>query len=255
MIHRTAFFGLSLAAIGAMTQELAAHEPEYIPTSPVECDMPEAKRLVLRHLVDSRGDANYELTEIRSLTRDFPGNRQCATRVVSGGSAWEVWFYLGLVDGSLAVEVFRDETEQERQTRDDETRRRISEHARKRNPSMYRDEVVDQPEAIPAAEKVSPSYDCRKASSHVEREICNSELLSKLDSALGNNYRGMMASNIGDGAKNDLRSTQRQWIAERDQCKDESCLVALYRDRVDAVCDYPVISGVHPGCTQSNEID
>lgn len=102
---------------------------------------------------------------------------------------------------------------------------------------------------------VSPSFDCTKANSFAENTVCKSQLLSRLDSALGENYKAMLAANIGDGARRDLRETQRKWIVERNRCTSEYCLIALYRERVDAVCDYPVESGIHPGCKFSSEIE
>lgn len=98
------------------------------------------------------------------------------------------------------------------------------------------------------------SFDCNKASTTVEKEICSDPLLGKLDDALAQNYKHMLAANIGDGARQDLKATQRKWLAIRNKCTNKSCLVDAYRQRVDEVCDYPVISGVHPGCTSSDEI-
>jgi uncharacterized protein len=99
------------------------------------------------------------------------------------------------------------------------------------------------------------SFDCNKASTFVEKAICSDRTLSALDDALSENYKDMLASNIGEGARKDLRATQRIWIADRNKCTTRSCVEALYRQRVDAVCDYPVISGIHPGCTYSDEIE
>lgn len=99
----------------------------------------------------------------------------------------------------------------------------------------------------------SPSFDCAKARSFAENTICESNLLSGLDWALGNNYKSMLAANIGDGARSNLRSTQREWVKERDKCRSEHCLIALYRERVDTICEYPVESGIHPGCHASDE--
>lgn len=100
----------------------------------------------------------------------------------------------------------------------------------------------------------SPSFDCAKASTFSEKAICTDTLLGKLDGALAENYKYMLASNIGDGAMNDLKASQRKWIAERNKCADNQCLANTYRKRIDEVCDYPVISGVHPVCTNSDEI-
>lgn len=53
------------------------------------------------------------------------------------------------------------------------------------------------------------SFDCGKATTFVEKAICADTLLGKLDDALSENYRYMLSSNIGDGAKKDLRATQK----------------------------------------------
>lgn len=98
------------------------------------------------------------------------------------------------------------------------------------------------------------SFDCNKASTAIEREICGDYLLGKLDDALTQNYKHMLSANIGDGAKNDLKSTQKKWLAVRNKCTSKACLVDAYRQRVDEVCEYPVISGAHPMCTSSDEI-
>jgi len=99
-----------------------------------------------------------------------------------------------------------------------------------------------------------PSFDCAKASTLSENAICTDALLGKLDGALAENYKYMLASDIGDGARNDLKATQRKWLAERNKCKENQCLVSTYRKRIDEVCEYPVISGAHPACTSSDVI-
>jgi len=99
------------------------------------------------------------------------------------------------------------------------------------------------------------SFDCKKAATFVEKEICNDSLLEKLDDALGGNYKSMLGANIGSGAKKDLKATQRVWLSVRDKCTNKQCLVDTYRKRIDEVCDYPVIAGVHPVCTSSDEIN
>lgn len=101
---------------------------------------------------------------------------------------------------------------------------------------------------------LTPSFDCAKASTFSERTICTNILLGQLDGALAENYKHMLASNIGDGAKDDLKTTQRKWLTERNKCSDAQCLANVYRKRVDEVCEYPVITGVHPVCTSSDEI-
>lgn len=113
--------------------------------------------------------------------------------------------------------------------------------------------VVEKARPSPQA-SWRPSFDCAKASTFSEKAICTDILLGKLDGALGENYKYMLASDIGDGARNDLKVTQRKWLAERNKCTDNQCLASSYRKRIDEVCEYPVISGVHPVCTNSDEI-
>lgn len=100
----------------------------------------------------------------------------------------------------------------------------------------------------------APSFDCAKASTVAEKTICADPLLGKFDGALSENYKYMLASDIGDGARNDLKATQKKWLAERNKCTDSQCLATSYRKRIDEVCEYPVVSGVHPVCTASNDI-
>jgi uncharacterized protein len=96
------------------------------------------------------------------------------------------------------------------------------------------------------------SFDCSKASTSVEKTICSDPLLGKLDDALAQNYKYMMARDIGgDGAKKDLRDTQKAWIATRNKCSTKACLVDTYKQRVDEICIYP---GVHPMCSSSEDV-
>lgn len=99
-----------------------------------------------------------------------------------------------------------------------------------------------------------PSFDCAKASTFAETAVCTDVLLGRLDGALAENYKFMLAANIGDGAKSDLKATQKKWLAERNTCTDKQCLVSAYRKRTDEICEYPVITGVHPVCNSSDDV-
>lgn len=99
-----------------------------------------------------------------------------------------------------------------------------------------------------------PSFNCSKASTFSEKAICSDPLLGKLDGALSENYKSMLASNIGEGARSDLKTTQRKWLTERNKCTSNQCLANVYRKRVDEVCDQTVISGVIGSCTNSDDI-
>ena len=56
----------------------------------------------------------------------------------------------------------------------------------------------------------TPSFDCTKASTFSEKAVCTDSLLGKLDGVLSQNYKYMFASDIGDGARNDLKATQKK---------------------------------------------
>lgn len=97
------------------------------------------------------------------------------------------------------------------------------------------------------------SFDCSKASTFVEKAICSDPLLGKFDDALSENYKGMLGADFG-GSKNSLKAAQRKWLANRNKCTNNKCLIDAYRKRVDETCDYGVVSGVHPDCTMSDDI-
>ena len=114
--------------------------------------------------------------------------------------------------------------------------------------------AVEVPTEDPNVLVLKPSFDCSKASSFAEKSVCSETLLGRLDGALGQNFKFMAGSNLGDGAQQDLRTTQRQWLAKRNKCTTAACLEKEYRDRIDVVCEYPVISGVHPVCIEQESV-
>ena len=101
----------------------------------------------------------------------------------------------------------------------------------------------------------SVSFDCRKAKTFAEKSVCSSTVLGVLDGVLSDNYRAMLAADIGEGARKSLRDTQRAWLVARKRCQDHDCLTAQYRARIDEICETPVLSGMHPACTLSDEVE
>lgn len=95
------------------------------------------------------------------------------------------------------------------------------------------------------------SFDCSRAETRIEQTICAVPELSYLDELMANNYWAMRGANIGDGAMEDLMSTQRQWLSRRDQCKDVDCLLDQYLQRIDQICIYPVLTGAFPDCREA----
>src|SRR5215510_16488687 len=76
---------------------------------------------------------------------------------------------------------------------------------------------------------VAASFDCARASTNVERLICSSSELSKLDDLLADAYRGARAQ--ASNAAN-LGREQRQWMARRDACVDADCIKKAYEARL-----------------------
>jgi uncharacterized protein len=81
------------------------------------------------------------------------------------------------------------------------------------------------------------SFDCDKAGTAIEKQICADGYLNALDELLGTNYKKMMASNIGSGVPDQLKTTQRARLVSRNRCQERQCLVNAYRVRVEAICD------------------
>lgn len=76
----------------------------------------------------------------------------------------------------------------------------------------------------------SPSFDCAKASSAVEKRICADADLARLDSALVAAYRQAMAQS---GDSDALKAGQLNWLRQvRNQCAANDCLAEAYRQRI-----------------------
>jgi uncharacterized protein len=77
-------------------------------------------------------------------------------------------------------------------------------------------------------------FDCRKATTLVEKKICNSTLLSHADGRMTTLYKSL---------QDELRQNQRQWLEERDmkfnqlRC-DLECAWQFYQDRIELLVRY-----------------
>src|SRR4051794_20306614 len=71
------------------------------------------------------------------------------------------------------------------------------------------------------------SFNCAKASIHVEKIICSDAELSKLDDSLGRLF-----SFLPDGG-NSVVINQKKWLREtRNACNDSQCLKTVYSARI-----------------------
>jgi hypothetical protein len=102
--------------------------------------------------------------------------------------------------------------------------------------------------------KVTPSFDCEKASVSAESFICRDESLTSLDNALSDNYKALLASALSEAGRRELKATQRLWLAERNRCTNPECVRELYHQRIYEVCRYPIYAGVRPHCRSAEEV-
>ena len=76
------------------------------------------------------------------------------------------------------------------------------------------------------------SFECGRASSHIEKLICLDYRLSDLDSELAAVYADMRAQ---PSAKSEMQTEQRKWLAVRNRCASFSCVRDAYIDRLSAL--------------------
>ena len=96
--------------------------------------------------------------------------------------------------------------------------------------SQLRDVMRPDPRA-PAA-----SFECGLARSEVERAICASQDLARLDRRLGEAYAFKLSWIDGAGEQEAIRAQQRQWLKMRDaNCRGyaiAACLTSMYQKRL-----------------------
>ncbi|MBP6011464.1 MAG: DUF3298 domain-containing protein [Alphaproteobacteria bacterium] len=83
---------------------------------------------------------------------------------------------------------------------------------------------------VPAA-----SFECANARSDVERAICSSRDLARLDRRLGEAYANKMVWAVDEAHAKALREQQRAWLRTRDACRGPwmgKCLTQVYEKRI-----------------------
>jgi uncharacterized protein len=79
------------------------------------------------------------------------------------------------------------------------------------------------------ASTYATSFDCVKASTKVERLICENPELSKLDDELSAKYKKVLKEPL---KLNALDITQKQWLSYRDRCESDVCIRNYYNQRL-----------------------
>lgn len=92
--------------------------------------------------------------------------------------------------------------------------------------------------------KYSVSFDCAKAGNFAEKSVCSNAKLGQLDGLLLSTYKSRLSPQFG-ADKNLMKKQQKDWMTERNTCSDASCLEQSYKNRINELCEMPVVSGVH----------
>lgn len=81
----------------------------------------------------------------------------------------------------------------------------------------------------------SPSFDCAKASTRIEKLICSSNDVAVADARLAAIYKSKLGVAVD---KSEFKQGQKQWIsATRDSCTTASCLLDAYTARIDVLSE------------------
>jgi uncharacterized protein len=81
----------------------------------------------------------------------------------------------------------------------------------------------------------SASFDCAHARLPDEKAICTSRALSEMDVEMAVRYQ-MLTGLVAMGTRGDMQGEQQAWLKARQDCgRDEPCLRAAYRRRIDTL--------------------
>jgi uncharacterized protein len=76
-----------------------------------------------------------------------------------------------------------------------------------------------------------PSFNCRYARTRGEIAICKNGGLASLDRQMAAQYYRAIAS-ADARQRRRLKTTRDAFLRQRDQCRDEACIAARYRERM-----------------------
>jgi uncharacterized protein len=83
------------------------------------------------------------------------------------------------------------------------------------------------------AEVSAPSFNCKKATTSVEKTICANDTLARLDRKLGEIWKSFIDASNDDAFKSRLRQDQALWVKLRDKCQsDVGCISSAYQQRL-----------------------
>lgn len=79
------------------------------------------------------------------------------------------------------------------------------------------------------------SFDCSKATTYAEKQICSDGYLSGMDKVLAEAYKKAMSETVDPQA---LRASQLEWLQLRDACTVRKCVDKALSDRVGLLRNY-----------------
>jgi uncharacterized protein len=83
------------------------------------------------------------------------------------------------------------------------------------------------------AEVSAPSFNCKKATTSVEKTICANDTLARLDRKLGEIWKSFIDASNDDAFKSRLRQDQALWVKLRDKCQNDiDCISNAYQQRL-----------------------
>ena len=95
--------------------------------------------------------------------------------------------------------------------------------------------------AVPVVAQSSPSFNCKRARTFVEKAICTNPSLAKKDRQMSRLYFDRLANTRSYGEADDvydLQQEQRSWLARRDRCQTNGCLHEAYDFRISQLEHY-----------------
>jgi uncharacterized protein len=96
------------------------------------------------------------------------------------------------------------------------------------------------------------SFDCSKASIRAEYLVCGNRDLSELDDRMAAAYS---AGRHQNGNQAQLVLDQRAWLAQRNQCRDATCVARLYQARLAVLGGSPARSDSRPAPIGGLEVE
>jgi uncharacterized protein len=94
------------------------------------------------------------------------------------------------------------------------------------------------------------SFDCTKATTNVEKMICENEELSQLDIELSEVFKAFYFSS------NEIKNAQKIWLKERDKCQNKECIQLMYQSKIQElketnITDFPKLTNVTSECSET----